>query len=770
MDERKIKLTTGVMLGGIEELLSVVYKDSEKIYSYDFYEENFNIKDKDILDLAIYKNTKDIGNINLNKNSLAYINIAAKNFSRKRNNEYKDNDSSRELELKSIFNILNENNKNGKYQAKYLSHEDGINYPKLEEIKIDLNYYEEINNKIQEKFKDLKLNKEFIASIFEMLENYLTYVPSTNGENDYTDISLYDDIKMRTTFANCIYDYFTANNIEDFSLLISEEDKFFEENIFYLYSFDFSGIQSFIYNISSDKALRSLRTRSFYLEILLEDIIDTLLDKLNLFRTNLLYSGGGHCYLILPNTDFVKKTVEEFKEEVNEWLLNLFGSELYLAGGGKACSAKTFNYSNSTEYSELFREVSNKISKNKLHRYNSNQLRKLNFEEVVDGARECKICRRVDHLIETERGLICNICDEIESFSKYILESKIFIVENKSENKLKYSLPLAFNRVLSSVKDEDEFKKKFKNRESYIRAYRKNDYKEESTSTKLWIGDYCYDNKLNILTENAEGIKRIGVLRADVDNLGQSFVKGFAKEDASLTRSAVFSRNMSLFFKYHINYLLENGEFSITGEIPPIKRKTLIVYSGGDDIFVVGAWDDIIEFSIDLVKSLDKFTLNSLTISAGLGLFEEKFPIKSMAEITGNLEDFAKSNKYEINGEEKTKNSVCLFNKDNIYSWQDFEEKVLGEKLKLLQDYFTEIDERGKSFLYRVLNLLRNKERDKLNIARLAYLLARLEPQNKDLKEKHSEFSKQIYRFARSKKDKRELITAIYIFVYLERR
>ena len=87
-----------------------------------------------------------------------------------------------------------------------------------------------------------------------------------------------------------------------------------------------------------------------------------------------------------------------------------------------------------------------------------------------------------------------------------------------------------------------------------------------------------------------------------------------------------------------------------------------------------------------------------------------------------------------------------------------------------MQDYFKEIDDRGKSFLYRLLNLLREVEDDKLNIARLAYLLARLEPQNEDSKEKHSEFSKMIYRYAKNEKDRSELITAIYIFVYLERR
>lgn len=768
LDERKNKLTIGVVISAVEEALAKFFKDSDKANSYDFFEEKLNIKDKEILDFLFYKNEEEIRKQELSKNNLAYINFAAKNFSRERNCHSEKNISG--SFLASIFNNLNGNNKNGKYQAKYLSHDQGINYPELQDVKLDLDYYKEIENKIQDKLKDLEINKDYISSLFEMLENYLTYVPISREKNETTDISLYDDIKMRVTFANCIYDYFTAKNQEDFSLLSTDEEKFFEEDIFYLYSFDFSGIQSFIYNISSDKALRSLRTRSFYLEILLEDIIDSLLDRLNLFRSNLLYSGGGHCYLILPNTDFVRDSIKTFKDEVNDWLLNMFGSELYLAGGGEACSAKTFVDSNSLKYSEVFRSLSNKISKNKLHRYKAKELKKLNFEEVVDVARECKICRRVDHLIESEKGLICSICDEIERFSKYILDSKIFVVENKSEKKSKSSLPLPFDGILTSVKDEEEFKEKFTNRESYVRAYRKKECQEENYSTKLWIGDYCYDNKLNILTANAEGIKRIGVLRADVDNLGQSFVRGFSKEDSSLTRSAVFSRNMSLFFKYHINYLLENGEFSITGETKLIKRKTLIVYSGGDDIFVVGAWDDIIGFSLDLVKSLEKFTLNSLTISAGLGIFEEKFPIKSMAEITGELEEYAKANKYEVDGEEKTKNSVCLFNKDNIYSWKDFEEKVLGEKLKLLQDYFTEIDERGKSFLYRLLNLLRDEESDRLNIARLAYLLARLEPQNKDLKEKHSEFSKRVYRYARNEKDRKELISAIYIFAYLERR
>lgn len=44
-----------------------------------------------------------------------------------------------------------------------------------------------------------------------------------------------------------------------------------------------------------------------FLEIMMEHIIDCLLDELNLSRANLIYSGGGHCYMLLPDTDDVKR-------------------------------------------------------------------------------------------------------------------------------------------------------------------------------------------------------------------------------------------------------------------------------------------------------------------------------------------------------------------------------------------------------------------------------------------------------------------------------
>ena len=119
------------------------------------------------------------------------------------------------------------------------------------------------------------------------------------------------------------------------------------------------------------------------------------------------------------------------------------------------------------------------------------------------------------------------------------------------------------------------------------------------------VGDYSTGSTFEEFAREAEGISRIGVLRADVDNLGQAIVSGFrnAKNGdryMTLSRTATLSRQLSLFFKYYIRFILENGEYSLEGKNGGKKRLATIVYSGGDDVFIVGAWNDIIELSVDL--------------------------------------------------------------------------------------------------------------------------------------------------------------------------
>ena len=47
----------------------------------------------------------------------------------------------------------------------------------------------------------------------------------------------------------------------------------------------------------------------------------SFLERLSLSRASLLYQGGGHAYLLLPNTENIKTSLKSFKEELNQWFL-----------------------------------------------------------------------------------------------------------------------------------------------------------------------------------------------------------------------------------------------------------------------------------------------------------------------------------------------------------------------------------------------------------------------------------------------------------------
>ena len=75
------------------------------------------------------------------------------------------------------------------------------------------------------------------------------------------------------------------------------------------------------------------------------------------------------------------------------------------------------------------------------------------------------------------------------------------------------------------------------------------------------------------------------------------------------------------------------------------------------------------------------------------------------------------------------------------------------------------------TFLYRLLELIRTMG-DSINLARFAYVLARLEPDEgneEEQKAAYSRFSKQMYSWVQNGKDRRELVTAIYLYLYLHR-
>lgn len=740
---------------------------------YDFLKNEINVKEAEILNAVKYHHYTSLLNSKINKTSTAYITYIADNIasaSDRRISVSSEPGFAVDSPLESVFNLLNNNSSKKYYSPNTLEDKYGINYPTDEKVNFGSSFYSSVKAQLFDTLKVIDFEKPFeqyINSVLEITEALLTYVPSSTSKKEVADISLYDHLKLTSALSSCIYDYLTDKNICNYrEALFTNAKQFYSEKAFLMYSIDISGIQSFIYTINTEGALKTLRARSFYLEIFMETLIDELLFRLELSRANIIYSGGGHCYILLSNTENTKNEINKFEQEVNRWLLENFRTKLYIAGGYSECSALDFQNEPDGSYAEIFLNMNRTISRKKLMRYSSQNILELNQYDDTDGLRECKVCKSLERVDENK---LCSFCSNLKAMSADIMDTDFFsIIHGKSDKGLK----LPFNCYLVAD-SEKSLKQRMQSDNNYIRSYGKNKmYIGKEVSTKLWVGSYHSEDETDKLAKSAEGIDRIAVLRADVDNLGQAFVHGFERNDVgkryvTLSRTATLSRQLSLFFKKHINHILANGVCSL-GELNK-ERKAVIVYSGGDDVFIIGAWNDVIGFAIDLKNEFEKFTEGTLSISAGIGVYNSTFPISISAKEVEKLEDDSKN---YINSQNATKNAVTVFSSENTYSWTDFEQKVINEKLSVLESFFKNNEDRGKNFLYNLLFYIRNCD-DKINIARYAYLLSRMEPKdtkNKELMQKYSEFSQKLYKWIHSAKDRKELITAINIYAYLIRK
>lgn len=651
-------------------------------------------------------------------------------------------------------------------------------------------------------------NSSYLNSIHSLLEGYLSYVPSSTDTRQVADISLFDHSVMTAAVASCIYDWAEDQGISDLeNLCFRQVNTFRNQPVFQIVHADMSGIQDFIYTISSKRALKSLRGRSFYLEIILEQIADEILQQLELTRANLLYTGGGGFYLILPNTKKAEEVLRQASDRFNTWLRDQFSIDLYLGLAWRPATASHFMDSgkpNRPGTAEVFREVSEILSVGKLQRYRGNGLMELfTPERPQHGDRECTVCGKSNNLVANHSGdgedqmVICGTCQGLIELGTQLIKDtaaepdqklQFVVTTEKPRYGMKLQLPALTGEAWLSLVTTTELRDILKaSPDKVIRIYSKN---HRSTglevSTRLWVGDYnhCAINSSGAVEfkdfvdmRGDQGIGRIAVLRADVDNLGSLFAGGFRGESPdkatyeTLGRYATLSRSLSRFFKSHINHIAQENQ-----------RNLVLVYAGGDDIFAVGAWDEVIDFAIDLRERFAQFTSDKLSFSAGIGFFRYNFPISRMAELTGDLENMAKRG---------SKDQVALFGVNiregepvcrHVYDWQRLKAGVLPKRDFLLDQLNVsgstdEQDGRaGLSFLYKINELLvtaEENDKDRLPLARLAYLIARREPSahaSDESKGRYAALKDKLYRWAMDPTERQELITAIMICAYSIRK
>ena len=338
--------------------------------------------------------------------------------------------------------------------------------------------------------------------------------------------------------------------------------------MFLLVGGDLSGIQKFIYRISAGGALKLLRARSFFLELFMEDVIQEILDRIGLSRANVIYAGGGHFYILAPNTKKAKKNLDDIENEANDWLLKEFEGDLSLIMSRVMFSGEQFKEGN---FAELWKRVGEKLSIQKSQKFKKslveNPTKVLMESNYEKNKNLCGVCGKAipEKLLIDENKDIrgCKRCKELHALGRELTKKKL-ILRISSKEKLKNHLDLPFGDY-SLYLDENEIKTDLANLcPGKVTVFIKNtlDAPHEIANENIKIipiqmGDYNIDNNdLDTLADGAHGAKKIAILRMDVDNLGKIFLRGLPRNEMTISRMSTLSRFLRACQGHPLYYLL----------------------------------------------------------------------------------------------------------------------------------------------------------------------------------------------------------------------
>jgi CRISPR-associated protein Csm1 len=162
------------------------------------------------------------------------------------------------------------------------------------------------------------------------------------------------------------------------------------------------------------------------------------------------------------------------------------------------------------------------------------------------------------------------------------------------------------------------------------------------------------------LAERAKGDRLLGLLKMDADHLGQHIHNLLAKA-RDLSPLSSFSRELDDFFAETLTAKMKEEPW----------RNLYTIFAGGDDLMIVGAWNEAFDFAAEIQKAFaERFSSRGLTLSGGLAIFKPKLPIKAVAAEADEL--LFKAKETLLPGEEKSRDQFAVFGQ--VWKWRDHKE------------------------------------------------------------------------------------------------
>lgn len=506
----------------------------------------------------------------------------------------------------------------------------------------------------------------YIATLDALYERYFWSVPSSTID-DIPDNSLYEHSKSVSALSSCLYLYHKENDS-----LRNESIKNREESKFLLVLCDLSGIQKYIFRIAhfgGSNVSKRLRARSFYLQVLIHIITQKILDSCNVCFLNCIMKAGGNSFLLLPNIKNTHDQLEKTQSEIQNWLQQEFNGEISLNLGYVSLTGLDFSHK---QIGEKFDELSLELNRKKLKPLESfivenNQWNEDRFlypeakpkEEASSGVYDL-------HPKYDETGLgtklsksnCLAIYDDPDIGMFNVFDWSFSLSEHANQLKPHAKSLISFQRGIESRYSDLSVPVHYEYFSLHVPIYEDNKYKNLEGDTEH---DELYPGQVltfNSIVKQSTGSQNIAYLKADVDNLGLILKQGLdwkANSGWTLSKKTTISRMMELFFSGRVKHILESDEY-------PEFDSIYTVFSGGDDLFLVGAWNIIHDFSLVLQKEWQKFTDYNphLTLSVGITVTRSMTPLWSAAH---DAEEALKKAKTTA------KNQLCSFN--HVMKWDE---------------------------------------------------------------------------------------------------
>lgn len=612
-------------------------------------------------------------------------------------------------------------------------------------------------------------DRQDISIWFEHLDNLMmrwtSHIPTVLPKGERIDISVYDHAKIASAISTALYLFYTSKGLLEKGSGIRSEDK-----SLHVISGDFFGIQNFIFNGYGDSGkFRSkiMRGRSFFVSLLSELSASMICEELGLPVTSILINAAGKFVVLAPNSDDVPEALRRIEKTINTWLVKVaYGETLFgissveascddlIPGRFLSLIDQMDAVSERKKYAPLSVMNYNPIHDDYLSRFQNTMEppvcwlchkrpsektikdyfpgNEIYEDQTAENKAICPICRDQifigTHIVKHSNSIKNNsLCEKI--FGRYQMEfseGKILIkTENGKIFKSWHIDPSDQSEITSTIKyisgyvpvhdedqDEMELVRCLSDNDSFM-----NEIRPGNPKTFNYIASMAQYIEPSPGKNIVKGTDALGVLKADVDHLGLIMSCGIPDKENNLSRMTGFSRLMNMFFTLFLPDFLRRHFKNI-----------YTVFAGGDDLFVIGPWNEIIDLSIELKNHFERYVCHNPDIhfSAGITLHKSGAPVETIAHTAEKALEYSKNispekNKFTLFARTEDWNRLTALQtiRDTFRSW--FDSNILNKAMLYRLNSLIRFVEQEKKLLKRSKTSIPLKDMD---CTRWRYLLA----------------------------------------------